>query len=297
MSSSTGAGAGLAKKAKEKVSSSTTSASAHLKTFNKPVKALPTDIGSKESGPAQPLLPCYPRNPKITVPRYTKSFQSSWYTRHNWCCYSILEDKVYCFPCIFFGPHNSGHQEHLFTKDGFNKWHRAIGDKNRGMDGHACSTDHLKSFGLWESFVTNKVSIQERLDPLLPELIEKNRDYFRILVPFIRYFVVEELAYRSRDEHDDSANNQGNYMEFIKLALETNPTFDKLRGNIKKQCSINQDYTSKTIFNDFVEIMASQVRDKIGEDIKSCGMFYLIIDECKDNASHEQLSVCVCEVL
>ena len=74
---STGAGAGLAKKAKEKVSSSTTSASAHLKTFNKPVKALPTDIGSKESGPAQPLLPCYPRNPKITVPRYTKSFQSS----------------------------------------------------------------------------------------------------------------------------------------------------------------------------------------------------------------------------
>ena len=31
---------------------------------------LPNDIGSKESGPAQPILPVYPRDANITNPRY-----------------------------------------------------------------------------------------------------------------------------------------------------------------------------------------------------------------------------------
>ena len=267
-----------------------TSAASTVQTL---LNTLPSDIGNKNSGPAQPLLQHYPKNPAITNVRYTKSFQPSWYRRHNWSIYSIEADKVYCFACIFFGTHNSGHQERLFTKDGFNKWHRAIGDKTRGMDGHAISNDHIHCCSLWENFKTNKVPIQNRLDPKRPELIEKNREYFRILVPVIRYFVIQELAYRSRDEHDKSSNNQGNYMELINITLQTNPTFAKLRDNIKKQCSVNQDYTSKTVFNEFIGIMANQVRERIGQSLKASGMFYLIIDECKDNASHEQLSVCV----
>ena len=53
------------------------------------------------------------------------------------------------------------------------------------------------------------------------------------------------------------------------------------------------DYTSKTIFNEFVETMADQVREKIGEDLSEAGMFFLVVDECRDKSGHEQLSCCI----
>ena len=39
--------------------------------------------------------------------------------------------------------------------------------------------------------------------------------------------------------------------------------------------------------------MADSVRLRIAEEIAEAGMFFLVIDECKDRAGHEQLSICV----
>ena len=98
---------------------------------------LPNDIGSKESGPAQPILPVYPRDANITNPRYCKSFQKTWYQKHKWVIYSISNDKAYCHCCIHFSTHASGHQELAFTKEGFRNWSKAVGDQGKGLDKHA----------------------------------------------------------------------------------------------------------------------------------------------------------------
>ena len=104
---------------------------------------------------------------------------------------------------------------------------------------------------------------------------------------------MQEIPYRHLHEHDEDALNQGNFVELLKIICETNPVFEDLRSSVMKQYSIHQDYWSKTIFNEFVEAMADEVRTQIGKSIAEAGMFFLVIDECKDKAGHEQLSLCV----
>ena len=79
----------------------------------------------------------------------------------------------------------------------------------------------------------------------------------------------------------------------MKINCETKPELMKLKENVTKQLSFQKEYWSKTIFNEFIEIMADEVRLKIGQEIAEAGMYFLVIDECKDRASHEQLSLCV----
>lgn len=88
------------------------------------IHMVPTDIAaSKDDPPIQPRLPAYPRRctsgpaAKITHYRCTmvymaiiirfaiiyRSFQSSWLDRFSWMEYAVSTDKVYCFPCRFFG--------------------------------------------------------------------------------------------------------------------------------------------------------------------------------------------------
>ena len=254
---------------------------------------LPNDIGSKESGPAQPIFPVYPRDANITNPRYCKSFQKTWYQKHKWVIYSISNDKAYCHCCIHFSTHALGHQELAFTKEGFRNWSKAVGDQRKGLDKHARSAHHLQAEILWNNYHCNTVSIDDRLVPHRAQLIETNRKYFRIFLQYIRYFVLQEIPYRHLHEHDEDALNQGNFVELLKIICETNPVFEDLRSSVMKQYSIHQDYWSKTIFNEFVEAMADEVRTQIGKSIAEAGMFFLVIDECKDKAGHEQLSLCV----
>ena len=52
------------------------------------------------------------------------------------------------------------------------------------------------------------------------------------LSSIMRYLAVQEISYRHLDENDDSAVNQGNYIQLLLLQLETNPTFKELRESI-----------------------------------------------------------------
>ena len=73
--------------------------------------------------------------------------------------------------------------------------------------------------------------------------------------------------------------------------LSTNPTFKELHDTMKKQYE-SYDYTSKRSSIELVEAMATEVRHQIKDQIERAGMYSMLIDECKDNAGHEELSTC-----
>ena len=85
----------------------------------------------------------------------------------------------------------------------------------------------------------------------------------------MRYLAVQEIPYRHLDENDETAVNQGNYVQLLQLQLETNPTFKDLRESIFKQYTIHKDYWSKTIANEFIEHMADAVREEIAKEISN----------------------------
>lgn len=47
-----------------------------------------------------------------------RSFPSSWYNHFEWLEYSVEKDRVYCFPCCFFGVHC----DPCLTVTGFCNW-------------------------------------------------------------------------------------------------------------------------------------------------------------------------------
>ena len=52
-----------------------------------------------------------------------RSFQSSWYTEHDWLKYSIERDTAFNFPCCFFGIA----PDSALTSTGFHDWKHARG--------------------------------------------------------------------------------------------------------------------------------------------------------------------------
>ena len=246
-----------------------------------------SDLGTLADGPSQPKLTSYPRGGKKN-----RSFQATWYSSFPWLEYSVAKDKAFCFACKNFSTATSK-SDPAFAKIGFSSWVKAM-ENNRGFKAHDTSCDHLMSMTRWEYYKNQKanpdVGVGNMLDPDRASLVQNNRDYMKTLLQYHRYFCVEEMAYRGHDETDESLN-AGKWKEFIKAMLSTNPTFKKLHDTMKKQYK-SYDYTSKRSSIELVEAMATEVRHQIKDQIERAGMYSILIDECKDNAGHEELSTC-----
>ena len=101
------------------------------------------------------------------------------------------------------------------------------------------------------------------------------------------------MAFRRKDEHDGDSDNRGNFRELMELEFKLHPDFQTQREAIMKQYSVHNDYLSKTIFNDFIFIMASEVKSAIFEEVVQAKFFTVIADECKDISKFEQMSLCL----
>ena len=98
------------------------------------------------------------------------------------------------------------------------------------------------------------------------------------------------MAYRGHDEDSESLN-QGKWEEFIKLMLLTNKHFKDLHSSIIATHK-TYGYTFNRSCNEMIQALADEVRHTIRSEIEASKMFALLIDECKDNAGHEELSIC-----
>ena len=112
----------------------------------------------------------------------------------------------------------------------------------------------------------------------------------KMLLEYHQYFCAQEMAYRAHDETDESLN-AGKWKEIVNLMLRTNLKFKQLQDRMKQQYK-TYDYTSKRSSLELIKAMASEVRHQIKESLDRACMYSMLIDECKDNAGHEELSTC-----
>lgn len=250
---------------------------------------MPKDIGSKSKGPSQPKLLAFPADYAIAK-RKTCRFNPEWYKKHPWISYSASANKVFCFACIHF---NANQKEDRFTVKGFDNWAHAVGDKNKGLEKHGKCDGHLAAVKTWERYQSNPVSIEERLTPGRPAVVDQNRAYFTKVIKYIRWFCLQEIAFRGVEEHDYESNKRGNFRELMELEFELHSEFEEQRQAIMSQYSIHADYLSKTIYNEFVTIMATEVKKEIFQEVAATKFFSVIVDECKDVCNFEQLSLCL----
>lgn len=263
---------------------------------NLPTNSLPStsstsiinDIASTTSSvPCQPLI----HFPVSYFSGKARSFNSDWYKQYSWLEYSVQKDAAFCFPCrLFFSP-SIGHSrpEKSFTEIGFRDWKHATGTTGV-LSKHANCKTHKLSVIAWQQYLAAEKhqSVAEQLGSNRAEQIKKNRHYIASIIEVLLLCSKQEIAFRGHDECDTSLN-RGNFREILGLVAGHDSVVEEWLSHGPR----NAKYTSPTIQNNILSIMATLVRRSICSAVQKTGYYSIMVDETKDLSKQEQLSIAV----
>ena len=180
-------------------------------------------------------------------------------------------------------------------KIGFDNWGKALDSSRSSLLKHNESIKHKFSMAKWESFQSTQQSdctVIDLINPRRKKLLNENKLYIQSIFEYVKYFAIQEIPFRGHDESIESPN-RGNFTKFIQLMLRTNSEFYRLHEQCIKQFSSSIDYTSKTIYEEMIQTIASSIRNEIKKEVNNAHAYSLLLDESKDNSNHELLSGCV----
>ena len=86
----------------------------------------------------------------------------------------------------------------------------------------------------------------------------------------------------------DSSENHGNFVALLNFEVEAG---DTVFGEHLSSAARNATYTSNTIQNQIVRVLADQVSHCIIEKVKAAKWFTVIADEVTDVSNREQLAL------
>jgi len=232
--------------------------------------------------PARPLLNRYPIKVQSGARR---SFQATWYERHDWMEYSQQADAVFCYACRHFAL--SGVADKAFTSNGFSNWKKAH-YKDGGLMLHARSDCHMQAVIAWQDHRHRDVtkSILHQLTDERARQIQENRHYIGAVVNTLKFTAAHRLAQRGHNEDFDSVN-AGNFLDLMKLLGQYNDTIAKKLTDLPR----NAKYVCHNIQNEILSIMANMIVNEIASEVREAGEFAVMADESKDCRKTEQLSI------
>ena len=241
---------------------------------------LPTPaIGDKAHQPCAFHFPQREFGKKSVVKR---SFQSQWFGRWPWLHYDEEQDLAFCYMSVVAYQNNHLHSAHClertFISTGFSNWKDATA-KFAKHEGSQCHKDSvLKVMTLPATFgdVGEMLSSQ-----LAKERLERRKCLLKLLSN-ARFLSRQGLAFHGSGEESDS-----NFMRLINLRSEDNV---KLVDWIKQK---TDRYTSATIQNKMVKVMALRILRKIAESLQSTSFFTIMVDETTDVSNVEQVVICL----
>ena len=258
--------------------SSTASAALH--------SAVVTDIANSiQDNPVQPRNHKFPTT---TFNNRLRAFNPLWFDSYSWLEYSIERDAAFCFPCRFFatGIHRN---DSSFGTSGLTNWKNAIGKGGR-LEKHKTSHRHQHAMSAWSDYTSNishNRSIASTLNTDRQVQVCNNRHYMKTLLHVIKFCSFQEIALRGHREVE--SNNKGNFLELLHLVSEHDPVIkSKIRDGPR-----NATYTSHSIQDELLHILAKNTRLHICNEVKQATYYSIIVDESRDLAKQEQMSFVV----
>lgn len=239
---------------------------------------LPIDLGEKETGPSQPILPDYP---KSTFGKQRRAFSADYFKKYTFIEYSKEADAVFCFPCRQFQC-SSGYRDAAFVTNGVRDWKNVLLKLQRHVD----CVSHRQCMEQWQCFLKSKNtgSVAVQLSEAHRETVKSNREYAGAIVDMLLLLGKQGIALRGHDESNTSAN-RGNFLEFCKWYSKHNEAFSS-----RLQMPFN--LTSHDAQNELLEIAATSVKKKIIHSVEENGFYTVLVDEAR-SFKQEQMTVCL----
>ena len=241
------------------------------------------DIASTASSiPCQPLI----KFPVTFFLDKARSFNYDWYKLYSWLEYSVQKDPAFCYPCRFVFSPRIGNNRPVkrFTEIGFQNWKNATGTTGV-LSKHANYITHKQSEIAWQQFTAAEKhqSVAEQLGMARAEQIKKNPHYIMSIIEVLLLCSKQEITFRGHDESDTSLN-KGNFKEILNLVASHDLVVEERLSHGPQ----NAKYTSPTIQNNNLSIIATLVRRRVCASIQKSGFYSIMVDETKDLSKQEQ---------
>ena len=198
-------------------------------------------------------------------------FQIKWLDQRKWLAYSARPDHISPF--------------------------RTYNKSKEKFDGHKTKEHHKKA--VERSYVVRaQVSnIQKRIDTQIDSVridnIQSNKTVLPLIVDAVMLCAKQQIALRGHRHYsinfaESPAQNEGNFIAILHLLAESNP---ELKRHLISGPA-NARYTSKTVLNEIISVMADLIRDYFQQCLEETPHFALIADETTSEG-REVLSVCL----
>ena len=258
-----------------------------------------TDLQKKkiiQNGPYQPQLKRYPENPNITQKKQ-RMFSSMWFKEYPHLEYSIKADYASCFVCTLFPSGPGGKKASDAWVSGVRSWDRmrSVGKNKQGkLQQHFSSDSHKAALNDLAHFANDMKNIDVMLEKQLREvrILEeennlRNQEAIKILLDIARTLARQQLAFRGHDGKHD-----GNFFQITNLVARHNSRLQSwLSDDNMKPYAVK--YLSPSSQNEFISLLAEDVKNRIVKDVVSAEMYSVMADTSPDTSNTDRLVVAV----
>ncbi|XP_071568451.1 zinc finger MYM-type protein 1-like [Temnothorax nylanderi] len=193
--------------------------------------------------------------------------------------YSPMKKTLFCVSCRLFGGISQ------LATEGFRDWSNV----NKVLSGHENSKEHLQC----QIALIKRSRAKGRVDSGLCTQVKNEIEYWRNVlkrvIVAVKALASRGLPFRGSSERFGSLRN-GNFM----MTLETIAEFDPFLSTHIAQCgnpgSGKTSYLSSTTCNEFINLIASKVKNTIVREIQAAKYFSIVVDSTPDIAHIDQLS-------
>ncbi|XP_069482613.1 zinc finger MYM-type protein 1-like [Ambystoma mexicanum] len=210
-----------------------------------------------------------------------------WYFTHKWLEYSQSNDSAYCYACRHFSLPSSG--DSVFTSEaGFKNWKKAT-YKDGGFVGHGKSESHTMAMLAWaeyEKSIASKCSLSASLNAEYNKIVRENREYIKTVGETLLLTATQNIAQRAHKETE--GQNKGNVLAIMELLAKHDHTVKRKMTSQK-----NATYLGHSTQNEIIDCLAEIVRTSVINEVAQSGAFSIMVDETKDIAKKEQMSLVI----
>lgn len=221
---------------------------------------------------------------RFTTNNYVRKMSNGETISRNWLIYSIDKNAIFCFCCRLF----STVQMSLSSSVGFCDWRHM----SKLLQEHEQSPSHMKAYQSWmehSNRIRSGKSIDSENQRIIRNEAERWKDVLKRLIYITEFLGAQNLAFRGqKDTLFDRSN--GNFLKLIEFISKFDLVLsDHVRRIKNKETHVH--YLGKNIQNEIIDILASNIKDKIITEM-STSKYYSVILDCTPDVSHiEQMTL------
>ncbi|XP_060859483.1 zinc finger MYM-type protein 1-like [Metopolophium dirhodum] len=197
----------------------------------------------------------------------------------QWLCYSLILDKAYCEFCWLFANRQYEHFKYEWIS-GVDDWQHL----SQQISKHENSIQHINATEIRRYWEKNK-TLDTDLEKQISEEAEYWRNVLRRVIHVILTLTSGNTALRGNEGKKGNLQEiEGNFMRTIRLLAKFDPFVHNLLNDSKKHVK----YLSWKIQDELIEILASDVRNSICDEVKKCSWFSIMLDSTQDITKIDQ---------